>query len=326
MFLIFVHSVTLSFPHLNEIMYIFFQDGKYTLSLQIGEKAVTLACPSSPPDQVIQPLRPAVDVPHYATMGPTNSVSTTLLSNPSSITPSYPVLHPFNPLPTFPPDQPSSPGIHVTSPLTNGPSVHPPLAQRLQAYPFYQYYYLHTMPLSESYQSPLSSSPPSQLPTTITPILLSILPLQLVIQFTLKPPISEPLSILSTHTTTTTITPKSLCLSYLKGPVLVPRRVLPPMVLRLNHLPLTPLTRSSRCFHTTTSTTPKCLPITHPNALSLLPLPLTPLLSLLAVHKHTVELLCLTLHPILTTTPHKHPVVKSRDPITLMTLLFIFNL
>lgn len=147
-------------------MDIFFQDGKYTLSLQIGEKAVTLACPSSPPDQVIQPLRPAADFPHYATMGPTNSVSTTLLSNPSSITPSYPVLHPFNPLPTFPPDQPSSPGIHVTSPLTTGPSVHPPLAQRLQAYPFYQYYYLHTMPLSESYQSPLSSSPPSQLPTT----------------------------------------------------------------------------------------------------------------------------------------------------------------
>ncbi|XP_021480749.2 leucine-rich repeat extensin-like protein 5 isoform X1 [Oncorhynchus mykiss] len=117
-------------------------------------------------------------------------------------------------------------------------------------------------------------------------MLLSILPLQLVIQFTLKPPLSDPLSILATHTTTTTITPTSLCLSHLEGPVLVPRRVLPPMVLGLNHLSLTPLTRSSGCFRTTTSTTPKCLPITHPNTLSLLPLPLTPLLSRLAVQTH----------------------------------------
>ncbi|XP_024289045.1 uncharacterized protein LOC112258738 isoform X1 [Oncorhynchus tshawytscha] len=144
------------------------KDGKYTLSLQIGEKAVTLACPSLPV-QATQPLRPAADFPHYVTMGPTSSVSSTLLSNPSSITLSYPVRHPsfpFNPLPTLPPNQPPSPGIHVTSPLTTGSSVHPPLAQRLQAYPFSQYDYLHTMPLSESYQSPLSSSPPSQLPTT----------------------------------------------------------------------------------------------------------------------------------------------------------------
>ncbi|KAK6311821.1 hypothetical protein J4Q44_G00174850 [Coregonus suidteri] len=148
------------------------KDGKYILSLQIGENAITLACPSALPDQVIQPLRPAVDFLHYATKGPTNSVSTTLLSNPTSITMSNPVPHPFfpfNPQPTLPPDhphQPPSPGSHVTSRSTTGPSDHPPLAPRLQAYPFYQYYHLHTMPLSESYQSPLSSSPPSQLPTT----------------------------------------------------------------------------------------------------------------------------------------------------------------
>ncbi|CAB1341920.1 unnamed protein product [Coregonus sp. 'balchen'] len=137
-----------------------------------SKNAITLACPSALPDQVIQPLRPAVDFLHYATKGPTNSVSTTLLSNPTSITMSNPVPHPFfpfNPQPTLPPDhphQPPSPGSHVTSRSTTGPSDHPPLAPRLQAYPFYQYYHLHTMPLSESYQSPLSSSPPSQLPTT----------------------------------------------------------------------------------------------------------------------------------------------------------------
>lgn len=51
-----------------------FQDGKHTLSLQIGEKTFTLSCPISPHQELPQTQEPLIDISHYRTREPTETM------------------------------------------------------------------------------------------------------------------------------------------------------------------------------------------------------------------------------------------------------------
>lgn len=51
-----------------------FQDGKHTLSLQIGEKTFTLSCPVSPHEEFPQTQEPLIDISHFRTREPTETM------------------------------------------------------------------------------------------------------------------------------------------------------------------------------------------------------------------------------------------------------------
>ncbi|KAM7372374.1 hypothetical protein PAMP_009547 [Pampus punctatissimus] len=84
------------------------KDGKYILSLKVGEKAFTLACPVSPPEHPIT-HQPLVSSPHHLTSGPTEPIPETLESFPRA--PPFYLAPPYYPHPTYHHRYPG-PGVH----------------------------------------------------------------------------------------------------------------------------------------------------------------------------------------------------------------------
>lgn len=133
---------------------LFFQDGKYTLSLQVGKKAFTLACPVSPPEEHPLTHQPLVNSPHL-TRGPTEPIPETL--EPFLWAPPFYLAPPYYPHPTYNQRYPG-PGVHnannpptptsSTPDPTFGPQPIPPVDSK----PDYQHYYSQQIPVRESYK------------------------------------------------------------------------------------------------------------------------------------------------------------------------------
>ncbi|KAM7386401.1 hypothetical protein PAMA_009154 [Pampus argenteus] len=114
------------------------KDGKYILSLKVGEKAFSLACPVSPPEEHLLTHQPLVDSPHHLTSGPTEPIPETLESFPW--TPPFYLAPPYYPHPTYHHRYPG-PGVHD--------SYNPP-TPTFGPWPIdsdYQVYYSHQIPV-----------------------------------------------------------------------------------------------------------------------------------------------------------------------------------
>lgn len=139
---------------------LFFQDGKYTLSLQFKEKTFTLACPVSPPEELPLTHEPLVNSPHL-TRGSTEHMEPFPWAPPFYLAPPYyphPTYHHNYPIPdghdAYNPPTPSS----STPDLTFGPQPLPPVDSQ----PDYQDYYSHQIPVGDSYKHfGVHSFPPS---------------------------------------------------------------------------------------------------------------------------------------------------------------------
>ncbi|XP_044038286.1 uncharacterized protein LOC122869389 isoform X2 [Siniperca chuatsi] len=127
------------------------KDGKYTLSLQIGEKTFTLACPVSPPEELPLTHQPLVSRPRHLTRGPTEHVE------PFPWAPPFYLAPPYYPHPTYHHKYSSPNGREAYNPPTPssstpdptfGPQPLPPVDPQ----PDYQDYYSHQIPVRESYK------------------------------------------------------------------------------------------------------------------------------------------------------------------------------
>ncbi|XP_037332626.2 uncharacterized protein LOC119220619 [Pungitius pungitius] len=103
------------------------KDGNYTLSLQIGERTVTLACPVSPPEELSLTHQPVVNSPPL-TRGREEHLPEPLL--PFPWVPPFYLAPPYHPHPTYPhptyPHKYPSPEEHVAdNPATPDPTLGP---------------------------------------------------------------------------------------------------------------------------------------------------------------------------------------------------------
>ncbi|XP_038550535.1 uncharacterized protein LOC119884114 isoform X3 [Micropterus salmoides] len=135
------------------------KDGKYTLSLKIGENTLSLACPISLPEELPVTRQPLVKIPHRQARGPTDH------TEPFPFAPPFYLAPPNYPHPTYHHKYPSTDGhdtfnptlSYSTSESTFGPQ------SPVDSQPDHQDYYAHQIPVRESYkhfgvQSSLSST------------------------------------------------------------------------------------------------------------------------------------------------------------------------
>ncbi|XP_029293321.1 uncharacterized protein LOC115012044 [Cottoperca gobio] len=135
------------------------KDGKYTLSLQMGEKTFTLACPVSPPEELTLTHQPLGNSPHL-TSGPTEDMPESL--EPFPWAPPFFLAPPYYPHPTYHNKYPDPDGHDAYNPLTPssptpeptfGPQPLPPVVSR----PDYQDY-PHQIPVHLGGHTSLASS------------------------------------------------------------------------------------------------------------------------------------------------------------------------
>ncbi|XP_051244266.1 uncharacterized protein LOC127356523 isoform X3 [Dicentrarchus labrax] len=130
------------------------EDGKYTLSLQIGEKTFTLACPLSLPEELPLTHQPLIDRPHHLSSGPTEHMPQSL--EPFPWAPPFYLAPPYYPHPTYHRKYPS-PGGHDAYDLPTPSSSTPdptfgPQPLPVDPQPDYQDFYSHQIPRVESYK------------------------------------------------------------------------------------------------------------------------------------------------------------------------------
>ncbi|KAG8006427.1 Zona pellucida sperm-binding protein 1, partial [Nibea albiflora] len=127
---------------------IFFQGEKYTLSLQIGEKTFTLACPLAPAEELPQTQQPSISSPRLPTAG-----STPESLEPFPWAPPFYLAPPYYPHPTYHHQYPGPDGHDAYNPPTpsssppdptSGPQPLPPLESQPD--------YSHQIPIRESYR------------------------------------------------------------------------------------------------------------------------------------------------------------------------------
>uniref|UniRef100_A0AAQ4REH7 ZP domain-containing protein n=1 Tax=Gasterosteus aculeatus aculeatus TaxID=481459 RepID=A0AAQ4REH7_GASAC len=99
------------------------KDGKYTLSLQVGEKMFTLACPVSPPEELSLTHQPVVNSPHL-TRGPAGHLPESPLAFPW--VPPFYLAPPYHPHPTYPLKYPSPDGHAADNPAAPSSSTPDP--------------------------------------------------------------------------------------------------------------------------------------------------------------------------------------------------------
>nr|XP_046271171.1 uncharacterized protein LOC124073179 isoform X2 [Scatophagus argus] len=127
------------------------KDGKYTLSLQVGETTFTLACPVSYPKELPLTYQSLVNGP--PTRGPAEHTSASLETFPW--TPPFYLAPPYYPHPTYHYKYPSPDGYDEYNPHPPSPST-PDTKYGLQAYPSVnshldsQGYYGQQIPVKES--------------------------------------------------------------------------------------------------------------------------------------------------------------------------------
>ncbi|XP_054463007.1 uncharacterized protein LOC129098077 [Anoplopoma fimbria] len=125
------------------------KDGKYTLSLQIGEKTFTLACPVSPPEEL--PHQPVVNGPHPLTRGPAEHTPEAL--EPFPWAPPFYLAPPYYPHPTYHhkyhrPDRHTADIPPTPSSSTPDPMFVPQPLPAVDSLSDYQNYYSHLIPVS----------------------------------------------------------------------------------------------------------------------------------------------------------------------------------
>ncbi|XP_044186150.1 uncharacterized protein LOC122966203 isoform X2 [Thunnus albacares] len=131
------------------------KDGKHTLSLQVGEKMFTLACPVSPPEELPLTHQPLVDSSHQLTSGPMEPMPETL--GPFPWAPPFYLAPPYYPHPTYHHRYPG-PGVHdANNPPTStssapDPTFSPQPTPPVDSQPDYQDYYSRGIPVMESYK------------------------------------------------------------------------------------------------------------------------------------------------------------------------------
>ncbi|XP_068434433.1 uncharacterized protein [Clinocottus analis] len=120
------------------------KDGKYTLSLQIGEKTFRLACPVSPHEELSLTHQPVFNRPPHLTRGPAELMPESL--DPFPWAPPFYLAPPYYPHPTYH-DKYPSPEEHTAdipptpSSSTPGPTVGPRPLHTVDSQPEYQNYY-----------------------------------------------------------------------------------------------------------------------------------------------------------------------------------------
>ncbi|XP_018523228.1 uncharacterized protein LOC108877618 isoform X2 [Lates calcarifer] len=129
------------------------KDGRYTLSLQIGEKTFTLSCPISPPEEL--PLTHQLLVNSPLSRGLTEHIAETI--EPFPWAPPYYLAPPNYPHPTYHRKYPR-PDVHdahnpPTPPSTTpDPTFGPQPLQPVDSQPDHLEYYSHQIPVRESYK------------------------------------------------------------------------------------------------------------------------------------------------------------------------------
>lgn len=146
MFVVIFYTVS----HRKSLVF-FFQDGKYTLSIQIGERTFTLACPVHPPEELPVTHQPLVNRPDHLPRGPTESLEPFPWAPPFYLAPPY-YPHPTHRHKYLSPDghdafNPPSPSSSSPDP-TFGPQPLP----HMDSQPDYQGYYAHQIPVRASYK------------------------------------------------------------------------------------------------------------------------------------------------------------------------------
>ncbi|KAA8584821.1 hypothetical protein FQN60_003515 [Etheostoma spectabile] len=124
------------------------KDGKYTLSLQIGEKTFTLACPVSPHEELPLTPQPLVDSPTPLTRGPTEQVPDPVEAFPWA--PPFYLAPLYYPHPTYHHKYPRSDRRHPNNPPTPSSPTPPPTSVP-QPLPLVDHY-PHQIPVRESYK------------------------------------------------------------------------------------------------------------------------------------------------------------------------------
>ncbi|XP_023272112.1 uncharacterized protein LOC111662472 isoform X3 [Seriola lalandi dorsalis] len=131
------------------------KDGKFTLSLQIGEKSFTLSCPVSPAEELPLTGQPLVSVPHHLSRGLTKPLPETL--QPFPWAPPFYLAPLYYPHPTYHhknlrPDVHDAHNPPTPSSSTPDPAFVPQPLPPADSQPDYQEYDSHQIPVGESYE------------------------------------------------------------------------------------------------------------------------------------------------------------------------------